>query len=376
MHIGIISEYFPQSEKIEIRGGAEARTFHIGKHLAKNHQITIITSREPVTEREDEVLGMKVFRVGKTRSYSQSGSLLQRASFIRQAIKVGKRQNLDVVEGTNFLSYPPAWKIGEHLDIPRVITYHDVWVSRWIKNIGIAGVFGEVLERYALSKKWNLIFANSNYTKSNLEKVGVKSSIVVVPNGVDLERYRSIWVEKFENPTICTISRLVKYKRLEDLIRAVGLIREDMPDVNLKIIGSGPEEDNLRELVKELGLEENVEFLGFVEGHDDVIRVLKASHVFALPSVVEGFGMVVIEALAAGIPYVASNISPVYEVTNGGVGGLLFEPMNHEDLAEKLKVVLRSSENLLDGLDGFIEEYDWGRIASEVERYYESLLRE
>lgn len=375
MHIGIISEYFPHSEKIEIRGGAEARTFHIAKRLAKNHQVTIITSREPGMEREDEVLGMKVFRVGKIRNYSQSGFFVERASFIRQAIKVGKKQDFDVVEGTNFLSYPPAWKIGEHLGVPKVVTYHDVWVNRWIKNIGIAGIVGEVLERYALSKDWDLVFANSNYTKSNLEKVGINSSIVVVPNGVDLERYGKIVVDKFEHPTICTISRLVKYKRVDDLIRAVDLIREDIPDVKLKVIGSGPEEGNLSKLVKELGLEENVEFLGFIEDHNDVIRVLKASHVFALPSVVEGFGMVVIEALAAGIPYVASNISPIYEVTKGGVGGLLFKPMDHEDLAQKIKVILNSSDNLLDGLDGFIEDYNWGRIASNIERYYESLLR-
>lgn len=375
MHIGIISEYFPHSEKIEIRGGAEARTFHIAKHLAKNHQVTIVTSREPGTEREYEVLGMKVFRAGKTRNYSQSGSFVERASFIRQAIKVGKTQDFDVVEGTNFLSYPPAWKVGEYLDVPRVITYHDVWVNRWIKNIGIAGIVGEMLERYALSKDWDLVFANSDYTKSNLEKVGVNSSIVVVPNGVDIERYRSIEVDKFEEPTICTISRLVKYKRVDDLIRAVNLIREDIPDVKLKIIGSGPEEGNLRRFVKELGLEENVEFLGFIEDHNDVIRVLKASHVFALPSVVEGFGMVVIEALAAGIPYVASNISPIYEVTKGGVGGLLFKPMDYGDLAQKIKAILSSSENLLDGLNGFIEEYDWRRLASDVEGCYESLLR-
>ncbi len=372
MHIGIISEYFPQSEKVEIRGGAEARTFHIAKHLVRNHEVTVITSREEGTQDAD-ILGMRVLRVGRSRRYSQSGSFVERASFMREAIREGKKQDFDVVEGTNFLSYPPAWKIGEHLGVPKVMTYHDVWLNRWVKNIGVAGVLGEVLERYALSKDWDLVFANSDYTKDNLERVGVASKIVTVPNGVDLERYRSIEAEKFEEPTVCTVSRLVKYKRVEDLIRAVGVVKGDVPEVRLKIVGSGPEEERLRELVEELGLSDSVEFLGFVEDHDDVVRLLKASHVFALPSVVEGFGMVVVEAMAAGIPYVASNIAPVREVTNGGVGGLLFEPMNYQDLADKIKVLLSSPEGLLNGLEEFVEGYDWKKIADKVEGYYESL---
>jgi len=99
---------------------------------------------------------------------------------------------------------------------------------------------------------------------------------------------------------------------------------------------TGPEEVNLKKLVNKLNLRANVEFLGFIENHDDVIRQLKASDVFALPSIVEGFGMVVIEAMAAGIPYVASDIPPIREVTSKGIGGLLFEPTNCEDLALKL----------------------------------------
>ncbi len=91
MRIGIISA-FPHSEKVEIRGGDEARTFHIAKHLVRRHEVTVITSREEGTERDDNILGMKVFRVGRSRRYSQSGSFVERASFMREAIREGNKK--------------------------------------------------------------------------------------------------------------------------------------------------------------------------------------------------------------------------------------------------------------------------------------------
>ena len=378
MNIGIVSEYFPKSEELEIRGGAEARAFHIAKNLAKKKDVTIITSREHGTKRDDEILGMRIFRVGKSRRYSQAGSFIGRITFIKEAIKIGKQQDFDIVEGANFLSYAAAWKIGEHLDIPRVITYHDVWIGKWIKNIGISGVFGEILERYTRSKKWDLIIANSNYTKENLESFGFMSNIIItIHNGVELEKYRNLKVEKFEEPTICTISRLVTYKRVGDLIKAIAIIKKDIPNIKLKIIGTGPEEANLKKLVSKLDLEENVEFLGFVENHNEVIGILKASQVFVLPSTVEGFGMVVIEAMTAGTPYVASDILPIREVTKGGIGGLLYEPENCEDLALKIKMLLNNNilrAKLLKDDSKLVERYDWRVISQEVERVYEKLI--
>ena len=379
LKIGIISEYFPKTEEIEIRGGAEARTFYIAKHLVKNNEVTIITSREHGTKSDYEILGMKVYRVGKSREYGQAGSLLNRVTFIKDAIKIGKKQDFDIVEGTNFLSYPVAWKVGEYLAIPKVITYHDVWVGVWIKNIGITGIFGEILERYTLSKKWDLIIANSNYTKENLKNVGIDSrNIITVPNGVDIEKYRNVKADKFKEPTICTISRLVKYKRICDLIVAIKIIKREIPNIKLKIIGTGPEETNLKKLTNKLGLVDNIEFLGFVERHDDVIKILKASHVFVLPSIVEGFGMVVVEAMAAGIPYVASDIPPIREVTDGGVGGVLFNPMDYKNLALMIKNVLTEDslrKDLMTDVNKYIENYDWMKISYDVERQYGRLIK-
>lgn len=111
-----------------------------------------------------------------------------------------------------------------------------------------------------------------------------------------------------------------------------------------------------------------------------MIKILKKSHVFALPSITEGFGMVIIEAIACGLPYVASDIPPLREVTNGGIGGLLCKPKNYKDLAVNIKTLLTENSsprtNLMKDVNRYIEKYDWMQAAYEAEKWYKKLLKD
>ena len=122
----------------------------------------------------------------------------------------------------------------------------------------------------------------------------------------------------------------------------MALIKEEIPEIQCKIIGTGPEE-NLKNLTNQLGLDENIEFLGFVEEHDDVMKVVNSSDVFCLPSIVEGFGIVIIEAQSLETPFVAARIPPVVE-SSGQKGGLFFEPKNHKELAVQILKVLNDKK--------------------------------
>ena len=88
--------------------------------------------------------------------------------------------------------------------------------------------------------------------------------------------------------------------------------------------------------------------------------------------------MVVVEAMAAGIPYVASDIPPIREVTDGGVGGLLFNPMDYKNLAMMIKDVLTEDslrKDLMKGVNRYIEDYDWMKISCNVESQYRGLIK-
>ncbi len=373
MKICFISEYFPKSEKLEVRGGAEASAYKEAFHLAKNHEITVLTSLEEDMHPQYEINNIKVKGCGSKRSYVQSGSFQKRLSFMYHAYQEGCKLDLDLVVGYNWITHWVAWKIGRKLNIPVAVRYHDVWIGEWIKNVGLAGFTGEILERYNLSRDIDLIVAVSAYTKNKLAKFFPEEKIVVVPNIVDFPPVKS---EKYSHTTISCVSRLVEYKRVEDLIKALFFLKQENMKLQCKIIGTGPQENLLREMVDKYELQSQVEFCGFMEKHADVLKVINSSHLLCLPSKVEGFGLVIVEAMGCGVPFIASNIDPLREAS-GKKGGMFFKVQDPWDLAEKIKMIL-DNPDIYDKLknEGKTQylKYQGEKLAGELENYYSKLI--
>lgn len=380
MKILIVTEYFPESENCEVRGGVEARAFYFAKELAKEHDVTVLCAHEIGQRKKDTFLGFTVYRCGIARTYAQSGSIFSRLSFLWSAIWRGRSLEIDVVDGYNFIAYLVVFFISlKKENVRKVATYHDVWIGEWIRNVGFfSGILGEILERFSLRVSWNGIIAVSNYTKNKLIARGVNpQKITVISNGVDIQEYDRIQVEKFDRPTVIYVGRLVEYKRVDDLLYAIKIVKERIPNIQCKIIGSGPHESKLTVFARELGIEDRVEFLGFVPDRKDIIVIMKRSHVFCLPSLVEGFGMVTIEALAAGLPYVSSDIPATREVTDGGVGGFLFEPKNTVDLAEKITTVLSNPnafKKQYSSIHHLLDSYEWKRFSPLLVDVYKRIV--
>lgn len=374
MKICFLSEYFPKSESLEIRGGVEVAAFNEALYLSFKHDITVLTSFEEDMKRESHIGNIKVIACGKKRSYVQSGSIKDRLNFMKAAYSEAVKSDFDLVVGYNFITYLVAWKVSKKLKIPCSLRYHDVWIGHWKENIGYLGYFGEILERYILSRDIDKIITVSDYTAKNLEKFFPKEKIETVHNIVEFDN--EFEAPKFENKTVTCVSRLVEYKKIDDLILAISQLHHDYPDLMCKIIGTGPMEDKLKDLVKEHDLENNIEFLGFVEKHEDVLKTIKSSYLFCLPSKVEGFGIVIIEALGCEVPFIASNIDPVIEAS-GKKGGLFFEVEDYKDLSSKIKLLL-DDEELYGKLKGeCLEQYSKYQgefIASKLEKIYLDLV--
>jgi glycosyltransferase involved in cell wall biosynthesis len=380
MNILLVTEYFPRSAACEVRGGVEARSFYLARELARRHSVRVICTPEPGDPPQEDVAGVSVHRCGPARPYGQAGFLTARVAFIHAAVKLGRQLRADIVDGFNFIAYVAAYHISRSRRIPRVATYHDVWLGEWVRHLGlVSGLAGEVVERYVLSKRWDRFIANSETTRQELLAAKVRApAIDVVYNGIALDDFATLNVPKFSEPTLCYVGRLVRYKRVDDLLRATLKVREAVPGLKVKIVGSGPDESRLQALAKSLGLGGRVEFLGFVPKHRFALEVMARSHVVCLPSAVEGFGMVVVEAMACGTPVVASALLPIREITREGLGALLFECGNVPALAERLTCALTD-----EGLRAryaeqgrrLAREYDWRPLAAKVETVYQSVLR-
>lgn len=340
MNICIVTEYFPSGDSLDIKGGVEVCCYNEAMELSKYHNVTVLTSKE------GELNGFNIEDVhivccGDDRNYVQKGSFTNRLKFMKDAVDKHKiLGDIDLVIGYNFITYPVAYKLSKKLGAKVALRYHDVWIGEWTKNMGITGLFGELLERYIFKKDIDLYVAVSDYTRNNLNKYVDNNKTVTVHNIVD---FPSVESEKYDKPTISCVARLVEYKRVNDLINAVTIIKEEIPEIQCKIVGTGPEEENLKNLTRELQLEDTIEFMGFIEDHDDVMKVVKASQVFCLPSIVEGFGIVIIEAQSLETPFVAARIAPVVE-SSGEKGGLFFEPKNHVELANQIIKLLKDKE--------------------------------
>ncbi|MBT3407467.1 glycosyltransferase family 4 protein [Candidatus Woesearchaeota archaeon] len=373
MKIIYISEYFPYENEGEITGGVEARCLNIAKRLSKKNDITIITSWKTGQERRHKIGKINILRVGQHHKYTNEGNFTSRLKFSIAAYKTAKKLKADIIEGYNFISYLPAYYAGKKINAKKIATYHEVWQGEWIKNKGLIGVVGELWEKWTLSLKWDKIISVSKFTANKLMKNNIpKNKISVIYNGINLKDYTSK-EKKYKNPTIISISRLTPKKRVDDLIKAIYLVKKQIPNIKLIIIGKGNELKNLQELVSKYRLQENVHFTGYVKDYADVIKMLKKSHIFCLPSILEGFGIVLTEAMAAKTPYICSDITVLKEVSQNQKGGLIFKQKNYKDLTNKILFLLKNKKLYAQKekeCEAIAKKYDWDKISKQVFEVY------
>ena len=170
-----------------------------------------------------------------------------------------------------------------------------------------------------------------------LREAGVHPArIIAIPNGVSVAREASRGYALHAPPRLVYVGRLHEQKGLDVLLRALTRLRSTpQPAVNL--VGTGPFEDKLRALAQRLGVAGAVEFTGTTES---VMSVLREADLFVLPSRAEGLSNALLEAMAAGLPVVASAIPGNRDVIDPGTNGLLFDSEDPEALADALQRLL------------------------------------
>ncbi len=177
------------------------------------------------------------------------------------------------------------------------------------------------------------------------------------------------------NDIVC-VARLRIGKNHDTLIDALATVRTHVPDVRLLLAGDGPEHETIEGHVRRSDLAGCVEFLGSV---DNVWPVLARSHVFVLPSSYEAFGIAAVEAMAAGLPVVASSVGGLREIVDDGLTGYLVPPRDHRTLATRLTQLLQNREMAVEmGLRGraAAERYRVEQTVQGYDRVYERLLNE
>lgn len=239
-------------------------------------------------------------------------------------VRIARALKADILHGHLVHGAFAATLAGQLMRIPAsVITRHYAMHTRWYGSRT-----DRILERSANALA-SRIFAISEAVRSVLIDEGVQPSRVeVIPNGIDVARVRQA-ASKPElglrrgRPILGTVGSLHSRKGHRHLLHSVAELRAVGVDLDLVLVGDGPEATTLQELGESLGIAERVRFLGHLT---DPYPAMGAFDIYVQPSIEEGFGIAVLEAMALGLPIVATRAGGLPEIVEDGVTGFLVAP--------------------------------------------------
>ena len=352
-------------------GGAEIAVDEITKRLP-NWQFDLITAKiQKGLKKEERINNVNIYRVGFGCNFDK---YLLPFLGLKKAIELKKKNNYN-------LTWSIMASFGGFLGLGFKKKYPD---KKWLLTLQEGDEPEYILKRVSIFKKWFYqIFEKADYFQAIsifLSNWAIGNGIKkgeVIPNGVDLDIFKQ--KERIENKNekiILTVSRLVKKNGIDDLIKAGQYL--DFP-FKILIIGVGPDEEKLKELVRSKGLEDKVMFKGQVN-YDQLPEYYASADVFVRPSLSEGLGNVFLEAMACELPVIGTEVGGIPDFLKDKETGLFCEVSNPQDISEKIKEIMKDdnlrNHLIKNGLELVKEKYSWDSIASQMENIYLKLINE
>jgi glycosyltransferase involved in cell wall biosynthesis len=368
-------------------GGIERVVYEQCKRLKqKQFEPTVLTHRN-YTARKYVVDGIPVqcydsmnigFRLGIPYAIPQVSSL-------KTFLETVKSNELIHVHGHPYLSSLLAAKIAKRYGKPLVLTQHNTFIE--YDNIWDTA---EKLNDFAVGKQVlkepNKIIVVSNATRKYVLSLGADpEKIEVIHNGVDLDRFKPLPEEKEamrkklgipeDAFVVLTVRRLVYKNGIDTLLESAESAVKKNPKLVFVVVGKGPDFEEVKERIAQLGMQRNFRLTGFVSD-DDLPFYYNVADLFALPSKSgEGLPLVALEAMACGLPVVATNVGGISEIMSEEYGKLV--PSNSPDsLAEAvLAFSCRNLVTLRKKLRAMMErKYSWDRNVEQLGKIYEELI--
>ncbi len=339
-----------------------------GRLASRGHRVTLLVSGFEGCAPRTELDGMEVHRTGRRYTFSLAAPRYFRHQLAGGAFDV-------VVEDLNKVPlFSPYW-----VDAPVALLVHHLFGATAFREANWALATATwLLERpVPLVYRGTPVVAVSESTREDLLARGLPGPIEVIPNGVDLDAFRPASpAERTPDPTLLYLGRIKRYKRVDLILRAVALLRDRGLHVRFRVAGSGDARTALERLARSLGIQDRVEFLGFV---DDATKheLFRTSWLHVLTSAKEGWGISNVEAAACGTPTVASDAPGLRESVRHGETGLLVPHGDVEALADAIQQVVTDPailERLGEGARRFAEGFSWDRSALAMERFLESAV--
>jgi N-acetyl-alpha-D-glucosaminyl L-malate synthase BshA len=359
-------------------GGSGVVATELGKHLAeRGHSVAFISYANPLR------LGELPPRVCYHEVDQESHALLKQfphsLTLTAKMVEVARTHKLQIMHVHYAIPFAAAAimarQIAPELGLKVITTLHGTDITL----VGSSPSFMPVMQ-WSIEQS-DAVTAVSGYLRDETyRQIPVKKEIEVVYNFIDPDRHdvgepRCLPKKDSDRQfTLMHISNFRPLKRVDDVVRIFARVRQSV-DARLVLVGDGPEYGRTRELVEKLGLADMVRWVGVV---DDVAPILKAADVLLLPSETESFGLVALEAMASGVPVVASDVGGLPEVVEHGVSGFLAPVGDIDAMAADCLAVLADRTGARKfGLAARARAsalFDYRSIVPQYERIYERVL--
>lgn len=374
----------------DIVNGNVISTIRFAKILRKRgHRIIFIAAKSPKNPHNNEYQGFKVYRSSSILLPKSEGQFHISLPTIKKIKKILKDEHIDIVH--LFDPTPSAYaalKAAHSLKKKVIMHSHTqpenifLHFPKIIASGGINKIFYRYL--YWLYKKADAIIYPSELAYKLFNPINNEVANKIISNGIDCARFQSTQTKNFiakfklnkKNKNILYVGRLHPEKDVPTLIKSFVYILKQRPDINLWIVGFGHLENKLKKLAKNLNLEKNIFFIGRVSD-EDLISAYQACDIFALPSLAELEGMVVLEAMACGKPIIianAPNSASAYFVKDNG---LLFKAEDAKDFAKQALRIL-NNDNLRKAMGEaslkMSKQYDIAKSVNQIENVYQAVI--
>jgi len=338
-------------------GGGTLYIHRVAKYLVqKGHKVTLMCANYSKSKKEENIDGVNILRIGTKHSVF----FLAPFHYFRRF-----RKKMDVL--IDVMNGPP-WFSPLYSNVPKIAVIFQVFREVFLAELNKPLAFLTILAE----KTAPLLYRNmtvvtlSQSVKMELVNMGFsEKNVLVIPPGIDLRKYQP--GGKSTLPLVLYVGRLKRYKGVEFLILAMKDVVKRIPKAKLLIAGKGDYVDELIRLTERLGLKSVVSFCGYVS-EERKIELMQKAHVIVIPSVMEGWGIPIIEAAACGTPAIGTDTLGLKDTIVNGKTGFLVSYGESEILAEKIIEILENDDlrnKLSKNVTEWARNFEWKKTEQE-----------
>lgn len=361
MNILLLSQFFSTT-----RGGGEYFFNLVAKNLAaNNHNVWVIANKIAAEEYKNHK-NIRLILVPPTLQYKGgmppgfSDNIRYSFNAFLKGWKIIKKENIDIIHSNNFAPALAGSVLSFFTNKPHITTIHDIFSlygknfwKKWGEQNDVSKMnvlLAPYFEKQMIKLKHACIQTVSETTKDDLIKFGVKTPIYVIHNSV--QTIQSNRTQKTNPFQFIYVGRLVFYKNLEVVFKALSIVKKTEPKVKLIIAGDGPMKNNLETLSKKMEIDTNVEFKGYVS-EEEKEKLIASSSAMVFPSLYEGFGIVILEAFAQNKPVIVSDVKPLSDIVTHEQTGYVVNPFDENLWANfLLKIIKNQNQAVTIGKNG------------------------